>query len=85
MEEQKKKQEEEERKKKEEEENALPDEEKLKIQQLKEAEALKEEGNKFYKKKDFENALSFYQQAIDKFPSELTFYSNKAACYFEMK
>jgi tetratricopeptide (TPR) repeat protein len=46
---------------------------------------LKEEGNKFYKKKDFENALSFYQHAIDKFPSELTFYSNKAACYFEMK
>jgi len=27
----------------------LPDEEKIKIQLLKEAEALKEEGNKFYK------------------------------------
>ena len=39
----------------------------------------------FYKQKNFESALSFYQQAIDKFPSELTFYTNKAACYFEMK
>ena len=52
---------------------------------MKEAEALKEEGNKFYKQKNFESALSYYQQAIDKYPSELTFYSNKAACYFEMK
>lgn len=27
----------------------------------------------------------YYQQAIDRCPEELTFYSNKAACFFEMK
>jgi len=51
----------------------------------KQAEDLKAKGNEFYKKKDFENALKFYQEAIDKDPQEITFYSNKAAVYFEMK
>ena len=26
-----------------------------------------------------------YEQAIDTFPEEVTFYSNKAACFFEMR
>ena len=51
----------------------------------KEAEALKLQGNDFYKQKDFPNALKFYQEAIDKDPEEITYYSNKAAVYFEMK
>ena len=51
----------------------------------KEAEALKAEGNVYYKKRDFEKALHYYQQAIDKDPKELTYYSNKAAVFFEMK
>ena len=51
----------------------------------KQAEDLKAKGNEFYKKKDFENALKFYQEAIDKDPQEITFYSNKLALYFEMK
>ena len=37
------------------------------------------------KKKDFANALDLYQKAIDKHPEEITYYSNKAAVYFEMK
>ena len=84
-EEDKKKKEEDEKKKKEAEEAALPEEERLKVQTQKEAEALKAQGNDFYKKKDFENALKLYQQAIDKNPDEITYYTNKAAVYFEMK
>lgn len=57
----------------------------MKIAAKKEAEAAKAKGNEFYKKRDFENALSFYQQAIDKDPQELTYYSNKAAVFFEKK
>ena len=59
-EEDKKKKEEDEKKKKEAEEAALPEEERLKVQTQKEAEALKAQGNDFYKKKDFENALKLY-------------------------
>lgn len=81
----KKKQEEDEKKRKEAEEAALPEDERLKVQAKKEAEAFKAQGNEFYKKKDFENALKLYQQAIDKNPEEITFYTNKAAVYFEMK
>jgi stress-induced-phosphoprotein 1 len=51
----------------------------------KEAEAFKTEGTVFYKARNFEKALEFYQKAIDKCPKELTYHSNKAAVYFEMK
>jgi stress-induced-phosphoprotein 1 len=84
-EEEKKKKEEDEKKKKEAEDAALPEEERIKVQTQKEALAFKDEGNAYYKKKDFENALKLYQQAIDKNPEEITFYTNKAAVYFEMK
>lgn len=81
----KKRKEEEEKKRQEDELNSLPEEErKIKIAK-KEAEGLKAKGNEFYKKRDFEKALDFYQQAIDKDPEEITYYSNKAAVYFEMK
>lgn len=79
------KQAEEERKRKEAEEAALPEEERNKINAVKEAEALKLQGNEFYKKKQFTDALNYYQQAIDRCPQELTYYSNKAAVFFEMK
>ena len=75
----------EEKRKKEEAEAALPVEERVKIQLTKEALALKEQGNAHYKKKEFEEALDFYQQAIDKQPHEITFYSNKAAVLMETK
>jgi stress-induced-phosphoprotein 1 len=49
--------------------------------------ALKEKqlGNEAYKKKDFANAISHYEKAISLDPTELTFHSNMAAVYFEMK
>jgi len=81
----KKKQEEEEAKRKEAEFEALPQDQKDKINTKKEAEAIKAEGNQVYKARKFEEALAIYQKAIDKCPWEPTFYSNKAACWFEMK
>ena len=80
----KKKKEEEERKKKEEEE-ALPDDEKTKLANHKLADKEKDLGNTFYKNKDFENALTHYEKAIELFPEDLTYYTNKAAVFFEMK
>jgi len=73
------------RKKQEAEDAALPEEERAKIQNKKEAEALKAQGNDFYKQRKFAEALEYYQQAVDRCPEELTYYSNKAACFFEMK
>jgi stress-induced-phosphoprotein 1 len=55
------------------------------LEKKKQAEAFKAQGNDFYKKRQFEQALEFYQKAIDMDPKELTYYSNKAAVYFEMK
>ena len=47
--------------------------------------AIKDQGNAHYKKREFEPALKSYQQAIDTLPTEITFYTNKAAVYMEMK
>ncbi|CAH1999721.1 unnamed protein product [Acanthoscelides obtectus] len=45
----------------------------------------KEQGNSFYKKKDFANAIIHYQKAIEHDPTDITFYNNLAAVYFEQK
>jgi stress-induced-phosphoprotein 1 len=45
----------------------------------------KELGNEFYKKKDFENALAHYEKAIELDPINITYYSNKAAVFFEQE
>jgi len=79
------KKEEEERKKKEDEMSALPEEERIAFENKKAADEFKAEGNVFYKAKNFEKALELYQNAIDKVPSELTYYSNKAAVLMEQK
>jgi len=42
------------------------------------------QGNDLYKKRNFTEALGFYQKAIDRDPEDLTCYSNKAAVNFEM-
>lgn len=45
----------------------------------------KENGNAAYKKKDFDKALVHYNKAIEHDPTDITFYSNIAAVYFEQK
>lgn len=45
----------------------------------------KEQGNAFYKKKDFEKAIEHYQKAIEHDGTDITFYNNLAAVYFEQK
>jgi len=45
----------------------------------------KELGNEAYKKKDFTAALVHYQKAIQLDPTDITFYNNVAAVYFEQK
>lgn len=43
----------------------------------------KELGNEAYKKKEFAEALKHYEKAIELDPTNMTFYSNKAAVLFE--
>lgn len=76
---------EEEKRKKEDEEAKLPEEEKLRIATKKQAEAKKAEGNDFYKKKDFPNALRLYGEALELDPNEILYMTNQAAVYYEMK
>ncbi|KHN87650.1 Stress-induced-phosphoprotein 1 [Toxocara canis] len=51
------------------------------------AEAVKEKelGNAAYKNKEFETALNHYNKAIELDPTNITFYSNKAAVLFEQQ
>ncbi|KAH9639997.1 hypothetical protein HF086_008092 [Spodoptera exigua] len=56
----------------------LPENRRLALQE-------KDQGNEFYKKKDFDNALMHYQNAVKHDPTDITFYTNMAAVYFEQK
>ncbi|XP_052755021.1 stress-induced-phosphoprotein 1 [Galleria mellonella] len=56
----------------------LPENRRLALQE-------KDQGNEFYKKKEFENALEHYFKAIEHDPTDITFYTNIAAVYFEQK
>jgi len=67
------------------EEAALPTEAQEKIANDRAAEAVKLEGNVFYKAKDFPNAIAKYSKAIEMNPREFSFYTNLAAVHFEMK
>lgn len=49
------------------------------------AKAAKTLGNEAYKRKSFEEAIKHYQEAIEHDGTDITFYSNLAAVYFEMK
>lgn len=42
-------------------------------------------GNEFYKKKAFDEAITHYQTAIEHDPTDITFYNNLSAVYFEKK
>lgn len=60
------------------EEENLPENKKL-------AKHSKDLGNAAYKKKEFATALKYYREAIEHDPSDITFYNNIAAVYFEQK
>lgn len=45
----------------------------------------KELGNECYKKKDFQNAIEHYEAALKHDPTDITFYNNLAAVFFEQK
>jgi len=49
------------------------------------AEAQKELGNECFRKQDFEGALSYYNQAIQIDPKNMTYYSNKASALNKLK
>ncbi|MCQ2820821.1 MAG: tetratricopeptide repeat protein [archaeon] len=95
-EEEKKKKEEEEKKRKEEEEikkkkeeedkwNAMSEEEKNDQIQHQKADEIKLKGNEEYKKKNFDKAIEFYNQAKEMYPKEMTYYLNLSRCYMEKK
>jgi len=63
----------------------LSPEEKKKKEDAKLAIEAKERGNKLYKSKKFDDALSAYDEAIALDPTNMTFISNKAAVYFTTK
>lgn len=48
------------------------------------ADAEKEQGNAHYKKKELQKALECYTRAIEIFPKEPSYYTNRAAAHFEM-
>lgn len=52
---------------------------------MRSAEESKIQGNEHYKKKNFTEALSCYNKAIELDGSEILYYNNKAACLIEMK
>lgn len=49
------------------------------------ARAEKEKGNEAYKKKEFDVAIEHYKRAMEHDPTDITFYNNLAAVYFEQK
>lgn len=56
----------------------LPENRRLALQE-------KDQGNTFYKNKDFDKAILHYQKAIEHDSTDITFYTNMAAVYFEQK
>ncbi|XKL66599.1 hypothetical protein PGB90_010019 [Kerria lacca] len=58
--------------------------ENLTIDQIK-ARKEKELGNAAYKKKEFETALNHYNKGVELNPTDMTYYTNIAAVYFEQK
>jgi stress-induced-phosphoprotein 1 len=65
-------------------EEKMSSEDRLNLENGREAEKKKLLGNDFYKKKNFPEAIENYRAAIELNPKELTFYSNLAAVYVEM-
>eukprot|EP00756_Hemistasia_phaeocysticola_P009003 Hpha_TRINITY_DN14801_c1_g6::TRINITY_DN14801_c1_g6_i1::g.169188::m.169188/K09553/STIP1; stress-induced-phosphoprotein 1 len=70
-------------KKKEEPKKELTPEEKERTERHEKAEKEKEKGNGHYKKKEFTEALKFYEAAIEIEPENPTYHNNKAAVFLE--
>jgi tetratricopeptide (TPR) repeat protein len=49
------------------------------------AESAKNKGNEEFKKKNFDQAINLYEEAIKLNPNEPLYYNNKAAAYIELK
>lgn len=45
---------------------------------------LKEQGNTAYKNQDYAKAINYYTRAINENPSDPSFYSNRALCFFNI-
>ena len=50
-----------------------------------EAEEYKNQGNAEFKANNFTKAIENYTKAIDSFPTESSYYANRAACYLSLK
>ena len=46
---------------------------------------MKDKGNTLFNNKDFDEALTMYEQAIAAVPTEMAYYNNKAAVLIELK
>lgn len=66
-------------------EEPKPAEEENLPENVKLARQCKELGNAAYKKKEFEDALKHYNEALQHDPTDITYYNNIAAVYFEQK
>lgn len=49
------------------------------------AEDMKNKGNDAFKKKNFNEAINLYEEAVKLNPNEPLYYNNKAAAYIELK
>ena len=49
------------------------------------ADKMKDKGNQEFKKRNFNEALNFYDEAIKLNPEEPLYYNNKAAAFIELK
>lgn len=63
----------------------LTEDEKSKKRRKEEAAEEKNKGNEHYKKKEFDQAIKCYEAALQLDDTDITFLTNKAAVYFEMK
>lgn len=46
---------------------------------------LKEDGNKYFRLKQYDVAIKFYTLAIETLPTDPTFFSNRAQCHIKLE
>merc|ERR1711862_381070 len=54
-------------------------------QKKKKAIQIKTKGNQYFSTKKYNDALQYYTKAIDIYPLDATFYSNRSATYIQLK